>query len=257
MINWELVKEITMWDYDVLIQKMIHALSYKFIKKYYNHNLNFARNYSAAIFSKLEENAEQLLTIETTLQELQKIRMKNYLELLHTIDTKIKCEGFLAKNPNITFIDLIITLNFIFLRVFPTAVPIRDLLDPSNVTQLQYLATLKKQNIITNFDLLENGLTKALRADLSAKTNIPDSFIYYLVNNADLSRLPYVRYKIIEHLCKTGYYCLELIENSTVEKIQNDLINYFNKIDKEFSISTINLEEIYLHAKIIPKIVER
>src|SRR4030042_1765303 len=45
MVDWNLVKKMTLWDYEEIIKKIAEVFSYSFIQEHYNHTMKEATNY--------------------------------------------------------------------------------------------------------------------------------------------------------------------------------------------------------------------
>lgn len=255
-IDWNVVKKMTLWSYEDLISKILKVLSYDFIQEHYNHSMKEAENYATKLLGYDAKYAEYISKLTDIFRKLDGLRVKNYTELVHQVETTEKCEEFLKKT-KLPFKDMISVLNYIFRWVLPFRnLYLRQLIDVSNETHKEYLERLKKLNIKFNLDLLEHGRTRASREKISKETGIPEAFIVNLLNRADLTRLPYMAGKTVDHLCSAGYDSVNKLAQADKGKLKRDMKSHFDKKGIKLSRSFIELEGIVQWAKAVPKIVE-
>jgi hypothetical protein len=255
MIDWNLVKKMTLWDYEELTEKISAVLSYSFIQKYYNHNMRDAIDYLQKLLGYGTKYAKHMAKITTVFKSLDRLRVENYIDLIHKVENKEKCEDFLRKT-QLSFDDLIFTLNYIFRWVLPHRLYLRELIDRENESHKNYVEELRKCKIRFNLDLLEYGRTREGREKLSKETGIPKSFIVDLVNLADVSRLPYSNRKTVRHLFSGGYNNVAKIAQTDSERMRKDMKSYFDKMGVKLA-GFIDLKGIAQWAKTIPIIVEQ
>lgn len=254
-LDWNIVKKITLWDYENLIKKILKVLSYNFIQEYYNHNMIKAGTYAKKLLDYNPKYEEYTNYMTDVFKKIESLKVENYIGLIHRVETKLKCEEFLRK-AKLPFIDLISVLNYIFRWVLPFRnVYLRQLVDTSNEVHTEYIKRLKEHDIKMNLDILEHGRTREARRKLLKETGIPEDFILYIVNRADLTRLPYMNRKSVNHLCAGGYDSIDKLAQTESEKVMEDMKAYFDKIGVKLS-GFIDLKGIAHLAKIIPKIVE-
>lgn len=254
-IEWNLVKEMTLWHFEDLIEKMLKTLSYNFIQKHYNHNMKEAFRYVRKLLGYDPKYEESIKRLTSTFKSLGDAKIKNYIDLIEKIETRESCQKFL-KSTKIRFRDLISVLNYIFRWVLPFRnVYLRQLIDSSNESHMAYIKKLSEHRIIFNLDILEYCSTREGRAKLSEKAKIPEDFVHDLVNRADLTRLPYMNKKTVEHLCNAGYDNVDKCAKVEAGKLREDMKSYFTKIGIRLG-SFIDLAGLVEWAKTVPKIVE-
>lgn len=254
-IDWNIVKKVTLWSYEDLMEKIVKVLSYNFIREHYNHDMIEAETYVVRLLGYDPKYTKYLSKLTNIFRKLDGLKVENYTELVHQVENREKCEEFLKKT-KLPFKDLISVLNYIFRWVLPFRnVYLRQLIDTSNETHKEYLKELTKLNIKFNLDILEQGRTRESREKISKKTGIPEAFIINLVNRADLTRLPYMNRKTVDHLFGGGYNSLDKIVQVDKRKFKEDMKSHFDRIGLKLS-GFIDLDGIAEWAKTIPKIVE-
>ena len=204
MIDWNLVKKMTLWNYEELIKKITAVSSYNSIQEHYNHNMKEATCYLEELLGYDLKHEKYVIGIANILTILEGLKVDDYADLIHRIENKEKCEDFLRET-KLPFVDLILVINYIFRWVFPRRLYLRELIDTENECHKIYIEKLRNRRIRFNLDILENGRTREGREKLYKDTGIPESFILDLVNLADMSRLPYSNRKTVKHLLAGGY----------------------------------------------------
>ena len=254
MIDWNLVKKMTLWDYEELIKKILDVFSYSFVQEYYNHNMSEAIDYVRRLLGYNPKYAKHVSKTTNTLKSLGGLRVENYTDLILKVENKEKCEDFLRK-AQLSFEDFIATLNYIFRWVLPHKLYLRELIDTENESHKNYIEELRKHKIRFNLDILECGRTRRGRAKLAKETGIPKPFILDLVNLADMSRLPYSNRKTVKHLSAGGLDSVAKLAQVDSEKISEVMKSYFDPIGVKLS-GFIDLKGIAQWAKTIPTIVK-
>ncbi|UCD26340.1 MAG: DUF4332 domain-containing protein [Candidatus Bathyarchaeota archaeon] len=254
-IDWNIVKKMTLWDYENLIKKILKVLSYNFVQEHYNHSLREAGTYVKKMLGYDPKYEEYASNITNILKKIESLKVENYIALVRRVETRQKCEEF-VRRAKLPFMDLISALNYIFRWVLPFRnVYLRQLVETSNEVHMEYIKRLKEHDIELNLDILEHGRTKEARIKLLEETVIPEDFILYIVNRADLTRLPYMSRKTVNHLCAGGYDSVDKLVQAESGKVIEDMKAYFDKIGVKLS-GFIDLKGITHWAKTIPKIVE-
>ena len=254
-INWNLVKEMTLWHYEDLIKKMLKVLSYNFVQEYYGHTMKEAGSHLKKLLGYNPKYEEYMTQLSNNFQKLDSLKIQNYGDLVHRVETREKCEEFL-RSTEISFEELISTLNYIFRWVLPFRnVYLSQLVETSNEPQKTYISKLRKCNIRFNLDILELARTKEGRIRLSEETEIPEAFIFDLVNRADLTRLPYMSRKTVDHLCNAGYTGIDKLGRVHAKKLKEDMKTYFNEKGIKLG-SFIDIEGLVCWARAVPKIIE-
>jgi len=255
MTGWNLFKKMTLWHYEDLIMKMLRVLSYNFIKEYYNHDMKEARIYAKKLLGCYPKHKQLVNTLTNTFEKLEDSGIRNYSDLVHQVETREKCKDFIEKS-ELPFIDLISTLNYVFRWVLPFRnVYLKKLVDTNNEVHKEYIEKLRESNIKFNLDILEYGRTKEGRKKISVETGVPEAFISNLTNKADLTRLPFMNWKTVNHLFEAGYNGLNKLAEAGLERLKEDMKTYFDR--KGIKLGPfIDLKGLILWATYVPKIIE-
>jgi len=254
MMDWNLVKKMTLWDYEKLIKKISEVFSYSFIQEHYDHNMSDAIDYVMKLLGYDPKYAKHISRMTNTFKSLDCLGVENYTDLINEVDNKGKCENFLRKT-QLPFEDLISTLNYVFRWILPHSLYLRELVDIENESNKNHIEKLRMHGIRFNLDILEYGRTRDGREKLSKETGIQKPFIVDLVNLADMSRLPYSNRKTVKHLFSCGYGSIAKLAQTDSEKMIEDMKSYFDRIGVKLS-GFIDLKGIAQWAKTIPIVVE-
>jgi hypothetical protein len=255
-IDWTLSKKITLWHFEDLIVKILGVFSYTFVQEHYNNDMNRAESYARLTLDYLQKPGEKafLNQIVRNIKKLKAGSVANWLDLVHRVESREKCEGFLAAG-NFSFEELLHTLNYLFRWVLPFKHPLKEYIKDGDES---YLKLLNQHGIKTNLDLLEIGRSRPGRSTLSSETGIPEPFLQELTHRADVSRLPYVRGKTVLHLCGGGYDTVEKLANADLERMEADMEAYYRQIGKTSADykAAIPLYWMAGGAAVLPQIVE-
>lgn len=260
-IDWNSVKNQTLWSYEDLIGKLLNVLAYDFVEEHYNHTMKQARAYATEVRQGyLQDRGDMTAYIDgiaTHLAELEARRIGTYSELVHQVATREQCAAFLQQN-DLDFDQLIKTLNYLLRWVLPFKTPMRELIDADDGPDGEVLGALKKQKIGSNLDLLEVGRTEPGRVQLAGTAEIPVACVLSLVHKADISRLAYVRGKTVKHLCGGGYDTLEKIANADLAEMEARMEAYYRTLGKTLADfkAVIPLPWMIGGAKILPRVVK-
>ena len=264
-IDWDRVKKETLWSYEDLLGKLLNVLAYTFVQEHYNHTMEGAQLYAGKIRAGYLQNQGDTTVyidrISSSFEELEKLRIGTYSDLVHQIATREKCVAFIQRYDfdleALNFEALIQVLNYLLRWVLPFKTPLREFIDANNELEIGYLKALKVQKIASNLDLLELGRTEAGRVQLESSTKIPADDLIALVHKADISRLAYVRGKTVRHLCGGGYDTLERIANVDLAEMETRMDAYYRKLGKSLTDykAVIPLAWMVGGAKILPQVV--
>jgi hypothetical protein len=254
MLDWGLVKTMTLWNYEELTNKILGTFSYSFIKKHYNHNMKEGTSYLVNLLgydAKNDKYINRMVNIFTILEDL---KIVDYEDLIYRVGNKGKCENFI-RTTKISFEDLILVLNYIFRWVLPRQIYLMEVIDTESECHRVYVEKLKHSGIRFNLDLLENGKNRSGREKLSENTVIPEPVILEFVNRADMSRMPFSNRKTVKHLLACGYNSINQIAETDSVRFVEDMRLYFKSIDVRLS-GFIDLAGISRWARTIPTVVE-
>jgi hypothetical protein len=260
-VDWNGVKEQTLWSYEDLIKKLQVVLAYDFVQEHYNHTMKQAQGYAKEIRrGYLQNRGDKTVYIDNMVANFEKLeaqKIDTYSKLVHQVATREACMAYLRQT-GFDFDQLIQTLNYLLRWVLPFKSPVREFIDTADVENTRCLDALKKQKAGSNLDLLETGRTKAGRVQLSRATGIPVAFIDALVHKADISRLAYVRGKTVTHLCGGGYNTLDKIAGANLPEMEEKMDAYYRTIGKSLADfrSVIPLSWVIGGAKILARVVE-
>lgn len=260
IINWDFVKQKTLWSYEDLIQKLAQTLGYEFVQKFYNHSMDDAIDYVNEVQAGYLQHRGDRAWLDgliTNFHWLKRVGIQNYAELVQQVADRDRCEAFL-KHSGLGFPELIETLSYLLRWVLPFPTPLREFFDPMDAAQLAYWERFKQRKLTTNLDLLEQARTPMQRAHLSEALGIPPEFLLRLVHQADLARLAYVRGKTVRYLCGSGYDTLAKLASADLPEIEAAMKTYFQAQGKHFGDyrSVIQLAPLVGGARCLPKIVE-
>ncbi|MHA1883036.1 MAG: DUF4332 domain-containing protein [Candidatus Thorarchaeota archaeon] len=255
-LDWSRVKELTLWQYEELVEKLLHVLSYSFIQTKYDRKLSVTRKMVRDLFKKRNDNryTEYSTSVSDTLRQVEIFGMQNIAELIDTIKVREDCVKFIEFS-KVSFEDLIVLLNCCLRWILPFARPIRDFIETEIPEHIEYTSRLQKRGIKNNLDMIEECPTAKCRQALAVLSEVPLEFIHNLAHRTDISRLPYVRGKTVKYLNMAGYKTLEDIANTSVEDLVTRLEKSLLKDGKEFSRSFIDPEGAVTHARIIPPLI--
>ncbi len=259
-IDWNSVKQQTLWSYEDLMSKLLSVLAYGFVQEHYNHTMGQAQDYAASICRGYLQNRGDMTayvdSVAARLGDLQSRGVGTYSELVRSVATRPGCVAFLQKT-DFEFDPLIQTLNYLLRWVLPFKAPLREFIDVDSPANVGRLEALKKQGIRSNLDLLEVGRTEEGRARLADSTEIPVARVLALVHKVDISRLAYVRGKTVKHLCGGGFDTLEKIANADAAKMEQAMGAYYSTLGKSLADfrAVLPLSWMIGGAQILPRVV--
>jgi hypothetical protein len=259
-IDWNRVKQQTLWSYEDLIKRLLSVLAYDFVQGHYDHTMRQAQAYAKKIRRGYLQNQGDMTVyidnIVTHLETLEMLRIGTYSKLVHQVATREQCVAFLQRT-DFDFDRLTQTLNYLLRWVLPFKTPLRELIDADGETDVKYLEALKRLEIRSNLDLLEIGRTKAGRDQLSGASGIPLAFVTGLVHRADISRLAYVRGKTVKYLCGGGYDTVQKIAAANLAEMEAKMDVYYRTLGKSLADfkSVIPLAWMIGGAKTLPRVM--
>src|SRR5512137_2995982 len=113
-IDWNRVKQQTLWSYEDLIKKLLSVLAYDFVQEHYDHTMKQAQAYAKKIRRGYLQNQGDMTVyidnIVTNLETLETLRIGTYSKLVHQIATREQCVAFLQRT-DFDFDQLTQTLN--------------------------------------------------------------------------------------------------------------------------------------------------
>jgi hypothetical protein len=242
-------------NYGTLVKRNLQILSYDFVRKYYNHSMNQAKNYTTRLLGAYPGGIGEYKKLNKAFKQLDSLGVKNYLEFMHHVETKEKLEKFHSE-AGLSIQEIIRAIKCLFYWILPSKKYLRELIDADNQKHLKYVTTLRENGLRFTLDILEKGRTKEGRQRIAKETGIPEDFIYDLANRADFTRMPFISGKTVKHYFCGGYNSLEKLASADLDELTEDMAKYLSSIGMKLRRSFIELESNIAIAKILPKIIE-
>ena len=96
-MDWNLVKKMTLGNYEKLIKKISEVFSYSFVQSHYDHNMRDATDYVRTLLGYDVKYAKHISRMVNTFNSLNDWGVENYADLTSKVENKEKCENFLRK----------------------------------------------------------------------------------------------------------------------------------------------------------------
>jgi len=258
-LDWNYVKNTTLWNYEDLIKKLSVLKAYPVIWKAYNHDIAQSTIFAMRLFPDTNiEAGEYPAQILDTIAHLKPADISNWGNLLEKIATREACKAFVTEN-DLDFEKFIDLLNYLLRWAFPFLTASRELLAQENSLEMSYYPILKHHGLMNSFHILEQGYTVEGRRALAKHTGLPQDFVTNITHRADIARLPYVRRKTILPVCGAGYDTLAKIAAAELAQMETDLEAYFLRTQgkpwKNYK-SVIVLKLLVAAARALPVIME-
>ena len=259
-IDWTIVKQKTLWQYDQLTAKLLTVLGYGFVQEHYGHTMAGARAYAGRLQQGYGQSGQEVGFIDAVREgfgALDALGVRDYAGLVKRVAAKADCERF-VRETGFPFESLVEVLNFLFRWVLPFKIPLKELADTMPEPKPAEVEMLKKHKIRSNLDILEKFRSAEGRREFSAETGVGEAQVLALAHRADLSRLAYVRGRTIRHLCGGGYDTLEKLANADMAQMVADMTAYYRSIGKDFADfqAVIPLDWMTGGASVLPVIIE-
>jgi hypothetical protein len=223
------------WPYDKFIKTYIlKTMEYGFVKEHYDRSLEDFRYPTKTLercLSTLPLRPEGSAWFHSTLDAIEKAGVLALFQFMPRISTRKQAEGFI-RGAGIPLPHLMGMVDFLKQWWFPFGAQLRQLVDDSDQTLLDYLASLKNHGLSQGFALLDNGRTTEGRKKLTGKTGIPEAHILDLVNRADVTRIPYVSGGTVKRCWAIGYDSLEKLRKADPEEYFSRVSQYYASIHK-------------------------
>ena len=166
-IDWNSVKQQTLWSYEDLMKKLLSVLAYDFVQEHYDHTMKQAQAYAKKIRRGYLQNQGDMTvyidSIVTHLETLETRRIGTYSKLVHQVATREQCVAFLQRT-DFDFDQLIQTLNYLFRWVLPFKTPLRELIDADSEVDVNVSGGAEKTE-----DRIESG-SPGSRSDRNRKS---------------------------------------------------------------------------------------
>jgi hypothetical protein len=258
-LNWDYVKQTTLWHYEGLIKRLNFVTAYPVIWRAYNQDMTQAASFARNLFPDKDLRAgETPAQVLSMIERLRSFGISNWGNLLSKIPTRAECGSFVSKH-NLKFEEFIDLLNYLLRWAFPFRTASRELLDHENPQEMTHFGALKQNKLMNSFEILEQGHTLPGRRALAALTGLPLEFVTGLAHRADIARLPYIRRKTILPVSGAGYNTLAKIASADLDQMESDMEAYFECVKGkswENYKSVIVLKILVTCAKALPMIME-
>ena len=188
--DWNYVKKVTLWPFEELLKKLNGVLTYPVIRKAYNHSMPEASDFAKRLFGTSNIAAGKYpAPLIATFNHLHEVGIKNWADLLERIASRETCEFFIETN-HLDFQHLIDVLNYLLRWAFPFYTATRELLDHENPREMKCYPVFKQNQLISSFDLLQHGYTRARRQSLAERTDLPLEFVTNIIHRATSPACP-------------------------------------------------------------------
>lgn len=263
-LDWTEVQELSKPSpsYSELIKRLFEVFSYEFVRRHYDHTMSQAYAYAQKLLGEDTRGRydDRLARLLLTMQRLEAIGILSYHDYVRRVATMEKLEIFWSGMdlPDLShqewLRDLIGLLQYLLHWVLPARLSLKELIDdlPEHET---YVLTLLPARIRYTLDLLHHAGSRQGRAALARATSIPESFLYDLVNRADLARLPNTRGTTVKNYCHAGYDTMLKLATADLETLSADMSRYGESIGKKLKRS-LEWENHLRVARLLPPLVE-
>jgi len=256
-VNWAEVQKtlLPIKDYEDCCRRLSASLAYPFVTHLYNLTMPALSDYTQKLLGgdTRHRYTEYLSKLTATLSQLPDTGVEHVLGLMERIDTREKLESFVEQS-GMHALDIVRLLWYLVYMFIPAEKYLSGLVrdDPDDTNTIHALATL---GVRTNLQLLQLGLTPAMRHTLADQSGLPVELILQLVNRADFSRLPWASKATVSNIIGAGYGSLAQLANADPDKLYADFFTYGKSIGKNLKLGN-EIENSYRIARIIPRLVE-
>ena len=256
-VNWAEAQKtlLPIKDYEDCCRRLSNSLAYPFVTHLYNLSIPALADCTQKLLGGDARGryTEYLSTLTSTLSQLHDMGVEDVLDLMKRLETRTKLENFVEQS-GMDALDLVTLLKYLVYWFVPAEKYLSGLVrdDPSTSAAVQRLGGL---GIRTNLQLLQLGLTPAMRHTLAEQSGLPVEVVLELVNRADFSRLPWASKATLSNLIGAGYASLVQLANADPDKLYADFYNYGKSIGKNLKLGN-EIENSHRIAKIVPRLVE-
>lgn len=256
--DWNYVKKHTLWEYEILIEKIQAVLDYPFVREHYALGFSDAADYARKLLPAAGwKDPRSADSLACQLESLGDGGLSGIEQLVARIGTRADCESFILESSQ-SFAELIDILTYIFRWALPFPTPLRELLDHADPVQHDAFTALKTLKLRTNLDLLEIARSRSGREQLSEASRIPYALLHALVHRCDIARLPWVRGKTVMIVCAAGYDTLAKIAAADLDEMEACLDALARKQGKTWEDykSVIVIRWLVGGAGVLPQVAE-
>jgi len=255
-VNWDRVKEVTLWTYEELLEKLTETIGYDFVSQFYDMKIRQVKDLLKGLLSREDAKYDKYLKdVLDTFRKAEVFGVGTLSGLFQSIPNREQCEYFIQVS-NIQFEELLQLLNCTLRWILPFARPIREFIDKDDSEQLEHLTEIRKLGVRYNLDMIEEFRFKDKREEILSEGIASQDFVESLLHRCDISRLPYVSGNTVSILYHSGFDTLEKIASSSLEYLERSVSRYMERIGKKYSRSFIELESAINQASVLPKVIE-
>ncbi len=256
-INWDEVQKaiFPIKNYDELCQRLKESFGYRFVHDAYNFSLPELGNYTQKLLGGDPRGRYSVYNarLKSIISRLNRFGTENLIGLKDHTASREHLE-LLVDQSGIPAGDIAMVLKYLVYWVIPSEKYLAGLArnDPQAD---QAVSAMRAQDIRTNLELLQAGLTSAGRHVLASRCELPVATVTMLVNRADFSRLPWASKATISNIIGAGYPSLKQLANANPEQLVTDFFQYGKSIGKNLKLGN-EIESSYRISKILPSVIK-
>lgn len=238
------------------IKELLEVLSYAWVREHYGHSMGEAAEYATRLLGgdPKQRYGDRLARLRSAFQQLDYLGVEGYVQLVQLVDTGEKLGDFFGQ-ARLPLDEIANLLHYLLHWVLPSRIALRQLIDREDETALAHVTALRESGVRFTLDILEHARTGQQRAELSARTGVPEGFLYALANRADMTRMPYVSGNTVGHYFKAGCTSLERLTTEDPNVLEKQVAAYFDSIGRNWR-RAVDLESAIQIAKVLPEIIE-
>ncbi len=256
-VNWrEMQQEMRpIKDYDDLRRRWQDAFAHPFVCQTYNFTMLEMAEYTQRLLgedtrNRYPEYAQRLIE---TFKHLHQEGVVDIQDLVRQLGTPEAFEAF-TEQTTIEAKELMAALKYLVYWFIPANKLLSGLV--SNHSPLnEAIQQLRSRGIRTNLDILQQGLTPALRNTLAKSSGVPEEIINELVNRADFSRIPWAAQATISNIIGAGYGSLKELANANQDQLYRDFYSYGISIGKNLKLGN-EIDSSYRIARMMPVVLD-
>jgi hypothetical protein len=238
------------------IEESLEVLSYAWVREHYNHNMSEAAEYATRLLGgdPKQRYGDRLARLKSALQQLDYLGIEGYVQFVQLVDTRDKLGDFFGR-VRLPLDEIANLLHYLLHWVLPSKIYLRQLIDREDKEALAHVTALGENEIRLTLDILEHARTGQQRVELSARTGVPERFLYELANRADMTRMPYVSGNTVRHYFEAGCTSLKRLATEDPNVLEEQVAAYFDSIGRNWK-RAVDLEAAIQIAKVLPKVIE-
>ena len=256
-INWdEFQKALApVKNYEDAHKRLNASFSFSFVRDKYNFKLPELMEYTRRLLGgdSRQRYTDYIAQLTAIMAKLRSVEVKNLLVLKDHISSHEQLE-FFTHQSQINALDIARLLKYLIYWVIPNEKYMGGLLR-HEVLIRQAIKVLAEVGLRSNLQVLQAGISSKDRHELAGKTGLSLETVTEIVNQADLSRLPWASKATIANINGAGYGSIARLASADPEKLYADFFKYGKSIGKNLKLGN-EIENSYRIAKIVPVIVQ-